>query len=490
MRLAIIVITCASRLVGSIAGATESRMDGIDKCPDCDRIPYASVSPCTVGLVCGSDQHTYGSSCLALCQGIQVARMHSCDHIEGRCTGSDPEVHLQQATDLGFGTNFSTFTRQDLTQFSGFRLLGKINDGAADRRNPARAYVAADHEDMGGNRGASCSVIRIDHTGNKYARPCSKLSPAAHGTTPGETPQQISVVDGFKPAFDTLSDATRYKQWTASARSAARPARLRGLAVGDMSLPKDHARDLLAIIGDDNRHPVDSSMYPYTAIGQLRYKEAGSGAAYLCTGTLFSERHVITNAHCVYNKDLRKFHSGWEFSPGLAGDEQPFGTVKYAFYDIYTAAYEADFKNWDVAIVTLQEPVGLQAGWMGVKALPPAGTCSSRSVLLPNLHAVGYPVEESVSDHAFGDACDLYVRNGCDHSASSHKCDTKVGNSGSPLFEASDVNRTKWLIRAVHFAGLRNSEYNLAIPIDDMLFKWMECYRTGQPECAANVMLA
>lgn len=190
---------------------------------------------------------------------------------------------------------------------------------------------------------------------------------------------------------------------------------------------------------------------------------------------------------------------------------------RYAFYDIHTVAYEADFKNWDVAIITLQEPVGLQAGWMGVKALPALGTCSSQPVLLPSLHAVGYPVEEKVSDHAYADVCDLYVRphvhlnsasdpqntakkiltqgdvqvrNGCDHTASSHKCDTKVGNSGSPLFEASDVNRTKWLVRAVHFAGLRNSQYNLAIPIDDTIFRWMECYRTGQTDCAATSVLS
>lgn len=72
------------------------------------------------------------------------------------------------------------------------------------------------------------------------------------------------------------------------------------------------------------------------------------------------------------------------------------------------------------------------------------------------------------------------------HEASSHTCDTKVGNSGSPLFEADDSDRSKWLIRAVHFAGLRDSTYNLAIPIDDNLFQWINCYETGQSACAAN----
>lgn len=55
----------------------------LGSCSSCDRIPLVSISPCSLGMVCGIDNHTYGSSCLALCQGMEVAHMRSCDNIEG-----------------------------------------------------------------------------------------------------------------------------------------------------------------------------------------------------------------------------------------------------------------------------------------------------------------------------------------------------------------------------------------------------------------------
>lgn len=59
--------------------------------------------------------------------------------------------------------------------------------------------------------------------------------------------------------------------------------------------------------------------------------------------------------------------------------------------------------------MTLAEPVGLQTGWMGVKALPPAGACTSGPVVLEDLHTVGYPVEPTASSTAYQDVCDLNV---------------------------------------------------------------------------------
>jgi hypothetical protein len=68
--------------------------------------------------------------------------------------------------------------------------------------------------------------------------------------------------------------------------------------------------------------------YPHSAIGQLQYLEVASRNQYLCTGTLFSERHVLTNAHCIYDKVNHVYHSNWQFVPGLHGGLEPFGRVK------------------------------------------------------------------------------------------------------------------------------------------------------------------
>jgi hypothetical protein len=78
----------------------------------------------------------------------------------------------------------------------------------------------------------------------------------------------------------------------------------------------------------------------------------------------------------------------------------------------------------------------------------------------------------------------LQIADACSHVASVHTCDTMIGNSGSPLFETIAGNRSEWLVRAVHFAGLQDSSHNLAIPIDDDLFQWIDCYRRKQPSCA------
>ena len=83
---------------------------------------------------------------------------------------------------------------------------------------------------------------------------------------------------------------------------------------------------------------------------------------------------------------------------------------RYDFFDIYMSEYVADYQNWDMAVVTLKQPVGLTAGWMGIKALPPPGACTADWIEMSQIRTVGYPVEKNSTSYQWVSGCKLQVR--------------------------------------------------------------------------------
>ncbi len=122
-----------------------------------------------------------------------------------------------------------------------------------------------------------------------------------------------------------------------------------------------------AVIGQDERYqPGDMTRYPISTLGQLLMTSNG-GTNSMCSATLISPRHLLTAAHCVYDKNARSFQAKLQFVPGRDGKYIPYG-----LYGVKTAYIPSQYPdagfgkgNADIAILELSTDLGNQLGYMG-----------------------------------------------------------------------------------------------------------------------------
>jgi hypothetical protein len=124
-----------------------------------------------------------------------------------------------------------------------------------------------------------------------------------------------------------------------------------------------------ALLDRHGRLIVEAMEYPWSALGRLN-----TGGRGFCTGILIGPRLVLSRAHCLHNRvegrwwatnevhfvagyqrDAARIHAnvaGYEVAPGISGG---------------TASLAAAASDW--ALVTLEAPIGLQAGWLALQRL-------------------------------------------------------------------------------------------------------------------------
>lgn len=181
------------------------------------------------------------------------------------------------------------------------------------------------------------------------------------------------------------------------------------------------------IIGEDDRQlwDDDDEVFPGAAVGRLTWE---TGA--VCSGVLVGPRHLLTVKHCMPSEPV----SG-EFAPGF-DQTAPYGTSSpWAIITVNVDPDTCGFKN-DWAIIVLNERLGDEVGWFGVK-LP-----EEEKLDKPIFSHQGYPGDRDGASRPYrqtGISIHANQSLACD-STSELFTDTDAagGQSGGPIWEVDE----------------------------------------------------
>lgn len=219
-----------------------------------------------------------------------------------------------------------------------------------------------------------------------------------------------------------------------------------------------------AIIGEDEREPVLSRAFPWSAIGRLEWQVEGNIIS-TCTATLVHPDIILTNSHCLllpyqrensdrpshifvdadrYDQLLQATETVPKlvFKPsminGVALDEAAITALKTG----WTVGDSAPNKDW--ALMKLATPLGNKYGYLGWRDLDLTDDDIVKA-LFERTNLIGYsgdfPTEplrefgQSATTAGVDRACSILGlwKEGPVVGTIAHDCDTNSGASGGPI---------------------------------------------------------
>ncbi len=181
--------------------------------------------------------------------------------------------------------------------------------------------------------------------------------------------------------------------------------------------------------GYDDRQRVDTARYPWSAIGEVSFRDGSS-----CTASLVAEDVAITAAHCFFTDgnpvQPTVFRAGRDGNRHAASANVIRHFLAADFnYLIWSQTNQLENSDW--AFMVLDQPIGRTAGTLGVYEMGPADMERATGNSWHTVYQAGYSWDAPTRMTGNIDCNVVQVRN---NGTIFHECDTTRGDSGSPIF--------------------------------------------------------
>lgn len=177
--------------------------------------------------------------------------------------------------------------------------------------------------------------------------------------------------------------------------------------------------------GTDDRVPVTSATsFPWRTQAKI-FATFPNAVVLECSGTLIAARFAVTAGHCVHSAG----NGGWaqrvEVIPGLDHEARPFGSAIATHMRTELGWAKVERPEHDLAVLRLDQPIGDQAGWLGIAAFDDTQLGEA------NVHVSGYPQDlcEGRCQYAASSPVSSSRRTSIYYGA-----DTSGGSSGSGVY--------------------------------------------------------